>query len=76
MHYNKGHQLTVGELKALIQLIPDETKMFVGIGDNIEPLRYLCEHNRGLMFHTNVYGMDAISNNVNTILQLSYGSKG
>lgn len=71
MNYSKGHQLTVGELKTLIQLMPDETKLFVGVGVNIVPLRYLCEHDGGLMFHTDMYGVDAETNNIKTSLLLS-----
>ena len=70
MTYNKGHQLTVGELKKLIHLIPDDTKLFVGFGCGVEPLRYLCEWENGLMFHPNIYGEDAESFNSNTVLQL------
>ena len=70
MIYDKGKQLNVGELKKLIEHIPNDTKLYVGVGDNVKPLRYLCEHNGGLMFHTDVYCADAKINNYQTIIKL------
>lgn len=70
MLYNKGKQLDVGELKRFLKNISDNTKLYVGVGYNIQPLRYLCEYEGGLMFHTDVYGVDAKINNYQTITKL------
>jgi len=67
---NKGKQLSVGKLKKLIEHIPNDIKLYVGMGDNVAPLRYLCEYEGGLMFHTDIYGVDAKICNYQTIIKL------
>lgn len=71
MHYNKGKQITIKDLKSLIKNLPDDVKVFVGYGDRVTPLRYLCEYDGGLMLHTDIYGMDATECNLKTIVTLA-----
>lgn len=70
MRYNKGKQITIKELKALIKYLPDEVKVFVGFGCSVKPLHYLCEYDGGLMLHPDVYGIDATECNLKTIATL------
>lgn len=67
MTHNKGRQLNAGQLKKLIEFIPDDTKLYFGFGENVKPLRYLCVHNDGLMFHPDIYGVDSEPNNWQTV---------
>lgn len=71
MHYDKGKQITIKDLKRLINYLPDDTKVFVGFGDRVEPLHYLCEYDGGLMLHPDIYGMDATEINIKTIVTLA-----
>lgn len=71
MWYDRGHQLNTGELKKLLQFVPDNIPLFVGLGNETKPLRYLCEHDKGIMFHTELYETNADENNLKTILMFS-----
>lgn len=55
MQYDKGKQITIKDLKRLIKYLPDDTKVFVGFGDRVEPLHYLCDYDGGLMLHPDIW---------------------
>lgn len=68
--------MTVGELKKYLNVIPDNTQLYVGYGDDVKPLKFLCEWRDGLMFHPNVYNENVEEYNLNTVLKLmNYESK-
>lgn len=71
MHYDKGEQLTVGRLKEYLACLPDDVKVYVGLGNDVAPLHYLLEHKGGLLLHPNSYGKNANEENVKTILILT-----
>lgn len=71
MHYDKGEQLTVGRLKEYLACLPDDVKVFVGIGSEISPAYYLLERNGGLLLHPDSWMQNADEINKNTILKLS-----
>ena len=71
MQYDKGKQITIKDLKRLIKYLPDDTKVFAGFGDRVEPLHYLCDYDGGLMLHPDIYGMDATEINIKTIVTLA-----
>ena len=71
MQYDKGKQITIKDLKKLIKYLPDDTKVFVGFGERVEPLHYLCEYGDDLMLHSDIYGMDATEFNLKTIATLA-----
>lgn len=69
---NNKKSLTVGELKKYLKVIPDSTELYIGYGENVNPLRYLCEYNGGLMFHSDLYNIDnATEHNINTVLSIA-----
>lgn len=68
MNYDKGPQLTVGKLKEYLACIPDDVKICVGIGPEIEPAHYLLNREGNLVLHPNCYMVDAEENNIHTIL--------
>ena len=71
MIYDKGKQITVGELKGYLSLIPDDVKIFVGIGANVAPLRCLLNHRGELLLHPVSYMVDADTANLKTILSFN-----
>ena len=70
MEKYQNEQLTKGELIKLIKHLPDDTKLYVGYGERTAPLRFLVEHNGGLMFHPDMYGLEAKTTNALTIIDL------
>lgn len=70
MNYDKGEQMTVGGLRNFLNCIPDNTKVYVGFGECVKPLRYLSEHGGDLLLQSDVYGANAHEHNIETILKL------
>lgn len=71
MGYDKGQQITVGRLKKFLSYIPDDTKVFVGIGDNYAPVHYLLNYDGNLVLHPDCYMIDAEENNFLTVLSFN-----
>ena len=71
MHYDKGPQLTVGKLKEYLACIPDDVKICVGIGDEVEEAHYLLNQAGNLVLHPNCYMQNASEMNIKTILSFN-----
>ena len=68
MYYDKGPQLTVGELKNYLSCIPDDVKICVGIGCERKPAHYLLNVNGDLVLHPNCYMQNASEVNLKTLI--------
>ena len=73
MTYDKGAQFTVERLKKYLDLIPDDVKICVGIGDDITPAHYLINRDGKLVICVDCYMQNADENNLITVL--SFNSK-
>lgn len=73
MNHDKGDQFTVGKLKEYLSCLPDDIKVYVGIGDSVGPAHYLLEHKGGLLLHPDSYMQNATEANVHTMLSLLKG---
>ena len=71
MHYDKGEQITVGKLKDYLALIPDDVKIYIGIGSEIAQLHYLLKYGNGLLLHPDSYMEDADETNLRTVLSFN-----
>ena len=71
MHYNKGEQLTVGMLRGYLCMIPDDVKIFVGVGSEVEELHYLLNHGGNLLLHTDSYMKDSVEENLKTVISFN-----
>ena len=71
MEYDKGSQLTVAQLRSYLKYIPDDVKIFIGIGDVNAPAHYLLNHGGQLMIHTDCYMQNAAEVNIKTILSFN-----
>ena len=60
-------QLNVGDLKKLLEKVPDYINLYVGWGSDVKPLKFLDIHNNGIKFHPNIYGETASIYNLLTI---------
>lgn len=60
-------QLTVGDLKKLLEKVPDDINLYVGWGSNVKPLKFLDIHNNGIKFHPDIYGESANIFNLLTV---------
>lgn len=63
--YNK--QLSVGDLKKLLEDVPDNVPLYVGYGCNVKPLKFLDRYDEGIMFHPDIYMEDARILNIVTV---------
>jgi len=63
----KNKQLTVGDLKELLENVPDNVPLYVGYGCDVNPLRFLDRYNDGIMFHPDIYGEIASILNILTV---------
>ena len=63
----KNRQLTVGDLKKLLDKVPDNVPLYIGYGDDVKPLKFLNKFDEGIMFHPNIYGETASIYNLLTI---------
>jgi len=60
-------QLTVGDLKKLLEKVSDNVPLYVGYGCDVNPLKFLDCYNDGIMFHPDIYGETASIYNLLTI---------
>jgi len=70
MRYDKGPQITVGELKHYLACIPDDVKVCISIGDTIEELHYLENLNGKLLLLPDCYMQNAAEMNLYTMRSL------
>ena len=68
MNYDKGPQLTAGDLKRYLAYIPDDVKICVGIGDEYAEAHYILNWNGKLTLHPNCYMQNASEVNLKTII--------
>ena len=68
MNYDKGPQITVGKLKKYLACVPDDVKIWIGIGSQVEQLHYLLNHGEDLLLHSDAYMQDAEETNAKTII--------
>lgn len=71
MYYDKGPQLTVGELKKYLTCIRDDVKIYIGIGNEIAELHYLLNQDGNLILHPDCYMQNASEVNIKTILSFN-----
>ena len=64
---SKNEQLTVGDLKKLLDKVPDNVPLYVGYGSDAKPLRFLNNFREGIMFHPDIYGETASILNILTV---------
>jgi len=68
MDFNRNNkQLTVGDLKELLNKVPNDINLYVGWGSDVKPLKFLDIYNNGIEFHPNIYGETASIYNLLTI---------
>lgn len=68
MDFNRNNkQLTVGDLKELLDKVPNNVNLYVGWGSDVKPLKFLDLHNNGIKFHPDIYGETASIYNLLTI---------
>lgn len=68
MDFNRdSKQLTVGDLKKLLDKVPNNVPLYVGWGSDVKPLKFLDMHNNGIKFHPDIYGETASIYNLLTI---------
>lgn len=60
-------QLTVGDLKKLLEKVPDDINLYVGWGSDSKPLKFLDIYKDGIKFHPDIYGENASIYNLLTI---------
>lgn len=68
MNYDKGEQLTVGRLKEYLNCIPNDVKVFIGIGSEREQAHYLLNEKGLLVFHSDCYMQNAEETNIRTVI--------
>lgn len=71
MNYNKGPQLTIGDLKRYLEHIPNDVKIYIGIGNINAELHYLSVWNNQLLLHPDIYMQNAEEANLKTVLMLA-----
>lgn len=71
MYYDKGPQLTAGKLKEYLACIPDDVKICIGIGNEVEELHYLLNQDGDLVLHPDCYMQNASEVNIKTILSFN-----
>lgn len=71
MTYDKGEQFTVERLKKYLDLIPDDVKICMGVGDDIKPAHYINNRGGKLVICVDCYMQDADENNLKTVLSFN-----
>ena len=71
MTYDKGEQFTVERLKKHLDYIPNDVKICVGIGDDINPAHYINNRDGKLVICVDCYMQDADENNLKTVLSFN-----
>ena len=69
MAYDKGKQLTVGELRRYLSNIPEDVKISIGIGDKSKSLHYLSKEGDELVLSHDLYMVNALEHNLETLIQ-------
>ena len=71
MIYDKGNQLTVGELKRYLSIIPEDVKISICLGDKSESLHYLSKEGDELVLSHDIYMANALKHNLETLFKFS-----
>lgn len=71
MIYDKGPQLTVGNLKQYLHSIPDDVKVRINMGDKSEEMHYLLNEGGELVLCVDCYMQDAYKTNLLTVLSFN-----
>ena len=72
MHYDKGKQLTVGELRRYLSIIPEDVKISIyDVGDKTNPLHYLSKEGDELVLSHDMYMVNALEHNLETLIKFS-----
>lgn len=71
MYYDKGPQLTAGKLKKYLACIPDDVKIYIGIGDEVAELHYILNQDGNLVLLSDCYMQNASEMNIKTILSFN-----
>lgn len=71
MDYDKGPQLTVGKLKEYLACIPDDVKICIGNGEEVEEAHYLLNQDGNLVLHSDCYMQNVSEMNIKSILSLN-----
>lgn len=67
MKFTKNKQLTVGDLKELLENVPNDVSLYIGYGCDVKPLKFLDRYKEGIMFHPDIYGENANILNILTV---------
>mgnify|MGYP006923247902 CR=1 FL=1 len=71
MAYNKGNQLTVGELKRYLSIIPEDVKISISFGEKSQSLHYLSKEGDELVLSHDLYMVNALEHNLETLIKFS-----
>lgn len=69
MNYDKGKQLTVGELRRYLSIIPEDVKISISIGEKSKSLHYLSKEGDELVLSHDLYMVNALEHNLETLIQ-------
>lgn len=69
MHYDKGKQVTVGELKRYLNTIPEDVKISISMGDRCDSLHYISKEGDELVLSNDLYMVNALEHNLETLIQ-------
>lgn len=71
MNYDKGKQLTVGELRRYLSIIPENVKISINFGEKSESLHYLSKEGDELVLSHDMYMVNAWEHNLETLIKFS-----
>ena len=71
MTYDKGNQITVGDLRRYLSFIPDDVKISICLGDKSESLHYLSKEGNELVLSHDIYMVNALEYNLETSIKFS-----
>lgn len=71
MTYDKGNQITVGELRRYLSSIPEDVKISICLGDKSESLHYLSKEGNELVLSHDIYMVNALEHNLETLIKFS-----
>jgi hypothetical protein len=71
MYYDKGNQLTVGELRKYLSIIPEDVKISICLGDITKSLHYLSKEGDELVLSNDLYMVNASEHNLQTLITFS-----
>ena len=66
MAYDKGNQLTVGELRRYLSIIPEDVKISISFGEKSQSLHYLSKEGDELVLSHDLYMVNALEHNLET----------